>query len=190
MKIWMSSSTSRDNRYSLHIIGGIFGIVLVMMVLVVAGTLLIPWLGLPREISSLILCLAVTGLITWLAFRLGKKSVQDTLVFLLTDQQDLFVLDSRQLTPYHRNFIGFIQDTMKTQKLLDQINQYGLKEFLPSSAELIGEVLQIQEKQHNYQIICRVAKSNLREYTKKIRIAGEWDDLPALLSELEKRKVS
>src|SRR5699024_1508606 len=85
-QVWMSRKTQRKSRYGLHMLGGIFGIAALALVVTGGGTVLGLSMGWPVELFSPVLCAGVTVLMLVLSVGLGRRSVEDTTVFFLTEE--------------------------------------------------------------------------------------------------------
>ena len=120
-KIWISSDSG---KHTLHILGGIPGIALLMTVLIIGGIFLSFFFDWPRKIFSVILCLAVTALGVFLALRLGQRTVRDVTVFFLTENGRLYAIDARRLSRYGHSITSYFAGTLQTQQLLRHFSKY------------------------------------------------------------------
>ena len=184
-KIWMTGSTSRKSRYAWRTMGGIFGIAALMLLLVAGGVLLMFQAGLPREAFSLILCLGVTVLGTWLGLRLGKRTAQDGTVFVLTAEGKLYGLQAADLAGSGRNVLAYAEGTLRTQALLRKLEE---KPFLPAAADEIRRVETIREHRTEYVVRCRVRRPGGHSALRTFFVAGEVEEADQLLQELERRQ--
>ena len=78
-----------------------------MTALLFAGSFLSLSLGLPQQSFSMILVLLATAFGIVLATRLGRRGMQDAMIFFLTENDCLWVMDARGLSYHGRGFWGF-----------------------------------------------------------------------------------
>ena len=71
------SGIKESNHYAARLAAGIAGIILLAAVLLGGGVFLMFHFEELKLVISVALCLGVTALIIWLAFRVGRKSMQD-----------------------------------------------------------------------------------------------------------------
>ncbi len=184
-KVWMSPDTQKRSSYVLRVWGGVFGIVLLMLLAVVGGMLLISALGLPREISSLLLVCAATALAALLALRVGWRSVQDAAVFILTEDDRLFAADLRAPLPCGKNLIDTARGISKTQRSLRGFAEHP---FLPGNAVELLTVQKIRENRGYYAVRCRVRGADRRTLEHTYYIVKGYEDEEMLLQQLERRR--
>lgn len=88
-KVWMSPETEKKSRYGYRAVGGVLGIVLLMTVLLLAGTMLSLSMGVSQKWFSSILIVVVTVLGIVLAAQMGRRGMQDAMIFFLTENDRL-----------------------------------------------------------------------------------------------------
>lgn len=151
--VWMSPDTQKRSSYLLRSVGGILGIVLLMLVLAVGGMAVVLKLGLSKEIFSLLLTCIATALIAVFALRLGWSLVRDATVFLLTEDNRLFVADLRSRSVIRRNILDIVRNGFETQR---NLRRFARAPFLPGNADELLEVEKIRENRGYYAVTCRV----------------------------------
>lgn len=185
-KVWMSKEAGKKSRYGYQTVGGILGIVLLMTALLFIGTFFSLSLGLPQQSSSMILVLLATALGGVLAVRLGRRGIQDAMIFFLTENGRLWIMDSRGLSNHGHGFWGFALGTMETQAFL---RMQGKQPFLPKGADEILKVLNIKENSSHYAIRCQSRYPNKRVARHTYFLIKGIPDEEMLLQELERRKT-
>lgn len=185
-KIWMSPETKKKSHFFLGTTGVILGIVLLSVLLILTGSILIEILGLSKKVFSLFLCIGVTILGVYLALKTGQRSLQNTMVFFLTEEDRLFVLDVRTLVYCGNNFISYQKASGKIQTYLRKLSQ---KPFLPRDAHEIVKVNFIKENRNSYVLNCQIKyqESFMEEQTFFLVKGYEEEEL--LLYQLERRKT-
>lgn len=184
-KIWMSPNTARNSRYGLRTLGGVLGIALLMTVLAVGGTLLGLVAGLPREVFSLLVVALVTALGVYLGVRLGRRSLGDAVVFYLTQDDRLYVLDARTLTGVSANLASQAAWAMDTQ---EQLRRLAGTATLPAQAREICRVTHIRERHGDWVVRCqcRVPGGGMAPHT--FFVVKGYEDEDLLLRQLERRQ--
>ena len=185
-KVWMSPETRKKSRYGYRTVGGILGIVLLMTVLLLTGTFLSLSLGLPQQSYSMILVLFVSTLGIVLAVRMGRRGMQDAMIFFLTENDRLWIMDARGLSNHGHGFWGFAIGTMETQAFL---RMQGQQPFLPKDADEILKVLNIKENSSHYAVRCQSRHPNKRVTRHTYFLVKGIQDEEMLLRELERRKT-
>lgn len=185
MKIWMSPQTQRKNHYAASTLGGIVAIVLLAMLVSVGGVMLSFYFDWPREISAAVLLVVVTALIFWLALRLGRRSVQNALVFFLDDANRLFAVDARQLVYQSSSLLRQAEATVEVQQRLECIRGQGA---LPEGALEIRKVLQIKERRHDYTLVCLVRYPGGKSGRHTLFLVKGIPGQMQLLQQLERRQ--
>ncbi len=99
-KVWMSLDTEKKSHYGYRTVGGILGIVFLMTVLLFIGTFLSISLGLPQQSYSMVLVLMAAAFGIVMAVRMGQRGMQDAVIFFLTENDRLWIMDARGLS-YH-----------------------------------------------------------------------------------------
>lgn len=188
MKIWQPSLREK-RRYPWYMAGGVAGIAVLMVLLITGGVFLAFSLHLPMKEFSVVLCLLVTALAVWLAVRLGRKSVQNTLVFWLDDEDRLFALDVRQMVEIRRGFAGHISSALEIRKQLERLEHLPAGEFsaLPGVVEIL-HVESIRELSHHTVLVCYIADWNGRKYNRTLLLVKGYEDEYQLLQQLERRR--
>lgn len=185
-KVWMSPETEKKSHYGYRTVGGILGIVFLMTALLFAGNFLSLSLGLPQQSFSMILVLLATALGIILAVKLGRRGMQDTMIFFLTENDRLWVMDARGLSYHGRGFWGFALGAMETQAFL---RTQGRQPFLPNGAEEILRVLNIKENSSHYAVRCQLRHPGKRMIRHTYFLVKGIQDEEMLLQEFERRKT-
>ena len=181
-KVWMSSDTG---NYTLHVLGGSLGIVMLTMLLVIGGTILSFRMNWPQAVSSLLLCLGVTVLAVVLSLHLRRKVVQDATIMLLTEHDRLYAMDTRRLSDHGHNLPGYVAGTLETQRFLNRLAQMP---YVPAGADEVLKVERIKENSSHYAISCRVRHPNRRVIRRTYFIIKGFSEEDSLLRALERRK--
>lgn len=187
-KVWMSPETEKKSHYGYRTVGGILGIVLLTTVLLVCGALLPLSLGMPQKWFkwfSTILGVSVTSLEIVLAARLGRRGMQDAVIFFLTENDRLWIMDARGMSYHGRGFLGFSLGAIETQEFL---RMQGEEPFLPEEADEILEVLNIKENHSHYALRCQSRYPNNRVVLHTYFLVKGIKDEEMLLKELERRR--
>lgn len=185
-KIWMSPETRKKSHYGYRTVGGILGIVLLMTALLLTGAFLSLSLGLPQQSSSMILVLLTSALGIVLAVRLGQRGMQDAMIFFLTENDRLWIMDARSISNYGYGFLGFEVGAMETQAFL---RMQGKKPYLPQGADEILKVWNIKENNSHYAIRCQSRHPNKRVTRHTYFLVKGLQDEEMLLREFERRKT-
>ena len=184
-QIWMSRDTQRKSRYGLRMLGGIFGIAALAVVLVGGGMILGFSMAWPVEVFSLVLCVGVTSLVFVLSVRLGWRSVEDTTVFFLTEEDRLFVINARCMADYGRSMVSNAAGFLKIQQFLRGLAQ---SSYLPEGVDEILRVERIKENRAHYALICQVRCPNQRVIHRTYFLIKGMEDQEFLLRQLERRE--
>ena len=182
MKVWISPQ--KGNHYGFAMIGGVLSIVFLALLLTGIGILAIFAFQLPKEISSLLLCLGITGMLVALALKLGQKSLGDTQVFVLDDQDRLYLADL-SLIPRGRNWYNFFSSAMEVERMRQRLAK---QNFLPPDAARIVQVERIKENDHDYAVGCWVRYPSGGMGRRTIVLVKGYPDEDLLLLELERRQ--
>lgn len=185
-KVWMSPETEKKSRYGYRAVGGVLGIVWLMTVLLLAGTMLSLYMGVPQKWFSSILIVVVTVLGIVLAAQMGRRGMQDAMIFFLTENDRLWIMDARGLSNHGNGFWGFAVGSMETQAFL---RKQGKQPFLPKGADEIVKVLNIKENRTHYAIRCQARHPNKRVTRHTYFLVKGIQDEEILLKELERRKT-
>lgn len=176
-KVWMSPETEKKSRYGYRAVGGVLGIVLLMTVLLLAGTMLSLSMGVPQKWFSSILIVVVTVIGIVLAAQMGRRGMQDAMIFFLTENDRLWIMDARGLSNHGNGFWGFAVGSMETQA------------FLPKGADEIVKVWKIKENRTHYAIRCQARHPNKRVTRRTYFLVKGIQHEEILLKELERRKT-
>lgn len=181
-KIWISSDSG---KHTLHILGGIPGIALLMTVLIIGGMFLSFFFDLPRKIFSVILCVAVTALGVFLALRLGQRTVRDVTVFFLTENDRLYAIDARRLSRYGHNITSYVTGTLQTQQLLRHFSKIS---HIPAGADEILKVEHIRENSTHYVFRCQTGGPDCSPVRRTYFLVKGYPDEESLLQHMERRQ--
>ncbi len=184
-KVWMSPDTEKKSRYAWRTLGGTLGIAALMLLLITGGVWLSFLHNWSRKIFSLLLCGGATALTVWLALRLGWRSVKDATCFFLTEDDHLYVIDTRFLFYRGSGILSHGADTLETQKFLRRLAQ---KPFVPNQASEILKVDGIRENSTYYAIRCQVRHPNRQVAAHTYFLVKGYEDEDLLLWELERRE--
>lgn len=185
-KVWMSLDTEKKSHYGYRTVGGILGIVFLMTVLLFIGTFLSISLGLPQQSYSMVLVLMAAAFGIVMAVRMGQRGMQDAVIFFLTENDRLWIMDARGLSYHGRGFWGFALGAMETQKFL---RMQGKSPYLPAGASEILKVWNIKENRSHYAIRCQSRYRNHRAIKHTYFLVKGIKDEEMLLKELERRKT-
>ena len=179
-KIWISKGPGEKNRYALSTLGGILGILVLLMVLIIGGTFLTLYLSLPKEAALGTLCIGVV-----LALGAGRRSLRESLVFFLTQDDRLYMLDSRTLVSYRRGVTGLASMALDTQKVLDRL---AASPTLPPQALEILTVKKIRECPDFSRITCLIRRPTGETGRWEFCLPSGYPDEDLLRFQLERRQ--
>ena len=188
MQIWTASGREKKNHYAALSIFGILGIVVLAMGLGVAFSLLaliFEW----TKWTGLLICVGETALAVWAAFRLGRRSRKDSLLFCLDDNGRLFAVDVSQLVPVHRGLLGYGQMAREIQKEIERLKrQMTEQREAPARGEQILSVERLKEKESGCRLVCQVRNLEGREYRRRWFVARGYENEAELLWQLQRRR--
>lgn len=184
-QMWMSHDTGGQSRHGLRTLGGILEIVVLMLALICGGTVLGVSMGWPMKPFSLLLCAGATALTAVLAAGLGRRSVGDTTVFFLTEEDRLFVVDARDWIDHGGTIVSYGRGVMETQQLLRSLAR---SSSLPSGADEILKVLVLRENASHYALTCQVLLRQRWESRRTYFLVKGMEDQEMLLRQLERRE--
>ena len=182
--IWLSPDSAGKSRFALGGIGGVLGISALALLLAGGGTVLMLRRGLSVQAMGLGLCVLVTALVLFLAFRLGRR-VQDATVFFLTEEDRLFILDARELVDYGRNTVDNVLGAFKTQQLLRELAQ---RRELPGRAREIVKVEKLKDRGSSLSAVCLVRDINGRPFRLSCFLVRGMENEEELIRQLERRR--
>lgn len=189
MRIWMAESLMEKNYYARRQIWG----VLLISVLGIGATFLLIWLAFqlrwPIAPVSAAACLIVTILLLWAASRLGAKGQKETQIFYQDRQGRLFVVDIRQIVPYRRGFLGYVEMAWQTEKLLE-----GWKTAIEEGCRNRGiEILAVEKMKlfsRGYRLVCQVGYENGARGRRSFLLQEGYQEEESLLAALEQKMTS
>lgn len=198
MRIWTSSDTAGKKHYALCMAGGILGTVLLALLLICAGIYIGFHEKWQMEKVSLVLCLGVTALCVGLAYRLGRQSLQNRLIFCLDGEDRLFVVEAGKYIRAGSGLLGFLSLARGTQKEIVELTAPGglLEREMGRAGSLTGQepqivsVERIQERERSFRMICHLRYPNRQEEKRTYSVGKDYEDAEGLLWELEKRRRS
>lgn len=189
MKVWMSPGTKKSKHYAARLVAGIVGIILLAAVLLGGGVFLMFHFEELKLVISVALCLGVTALIIWLAFRVGRKSMQDVTFFVQDEQGRMFVIDARDYVREKRGIPGLIHMAADTQKQIEKIKDYVNKMYdLAMVAPQILFVESIKENGDAYVLLCRVRFPGNVEARRTYFLVKGYEQEQELLWALERQR--
>lgn len=183
-KLWMAGTDVRKNLYAWRTMGRVVGIVVLMTALIAAGILLGSLWNWPMQWVSVILWAGVTALGVWLSLRTGQRCLRDATVFLLTENDRLFVLNAADLNQ-GRNVLGYAAGTMKTQAFL---NRLATDPYVPAGAKEILQVERIRERKDSYVLHCRMRTKGSPVFRWTCLLVKGLAEEDQLLFQLERRR--
>ncbi len=181
MKIWMSPQTEKRNPSWVRFAAAVAGLVLLALLLVMGGLELVRRLHLPLQTSLLALCLLITVLLVFLAYRLGRRNARNLTAFFLDEQDRLFAVDLRWLLPRGR---GTYHDWKQLQQWADRIRA---GQVLPAEAVEILRVESLRENPGDYALVCQVRRHG-RIGKRTLMLMKGYEDEDWLVRELERRR--
>lgn len=189
MKVWMSPGIKESNHYAARLAAGIVGIILLAAVLLGGGVFLMFHFEELKLVISVALCLGVTALIIWLAFRVGRKSMQDVTFFVQDEQGRMFVIDARDYVREKRGILGLIHMAADTQKQIEKIKDYVNKMYdLSMVAPQILYVENLKENEDAYVLLCRVRFPGNVEGRRTYFLVKGYEQEQELLWALERQR--
>ena len=183
--IWMSPDSAGKSRFALGGIGGVLGISALALLLAGGGTVLMLRRGLSVQAMGLGLCVLVTALVLFLAFRLGRRRVQDATVFFLTEEDRLFALDAREMTDYGGNTVDNLLGDFRTQRLLRELAR---RPELPGRAREIVKVENLKDRGGSLSAVCLVRDINGRPFRLSCFLVRGMENEEELIRQLERRR--
>ena len=183
--IWMSPDSAGKSRFALGSIGGVLGISALALLLAGGGTVLMLRRGLSVQAMGLGLCVLVTALVLFLAFRLGRRRVQDATVFFLTEEDRLFALDAREMTDYGGNTVDNLLGDFRTQRLLRELAR---RPELPGRAREIVVVEKLKDRGGSLAAVCLVQNMSGRRFRRTYFLVRGLDREEELIRQLERRR--
>lgn len=184
-KIWMSRESKEKSHFRGSMMGRILGIAVLMLLFICGGMAMIFCLNLPREIASLILCLGTTAAGVYLALRAGRRSVRDVMVFFLTEDDRLFVMDARSLGSRGGTAIGYFEDMGEIRKFLRRLAE---KPYLPAGAGEILKVERIRENGSYCTVICQMRLPGRQVTRHTFFLVHGYEEEDLLVWQLQRRK--
>ena len=183
---WIATGSKAPGRYALHSLGSVVGIVALTVTLAAAGSLLSVRFPQLPSLLPLVFCLGASALGIALAVRAGHKNLRNATVFFLTEENRLFLLDTRWLVRYKQGFLGFAEAALAIDRLLQQM---AATERLPAQAEEILRIEQLRETDDAYLLRCQIrsARGRVKRCTRFL-VKG-YENETALLRQLERRKA-
>ena len=183
--IWLSPDSAGKSRFALGGIGGVLGISALALLLAGGGTVLMLRRGLSVQAMGLGLCVLVTALVLFLAFRLGRRRVQDATVFFLTEEDRLFALDAREMTDYGGNTVDNLLGDFRTQRLLRELAR---RPELPGRAREIVRVENLKDRGSSLAALCLVQDMQGRRFRHSYFLVRGLENEEELIRQLERRK--
>lgn len=190
MKLWMSPLPKKKPFFPLSLTGKIIFIVLLSMLLILGGVFLLPLLPWPRQITSVVLCLAVTALDVILALRLGRTIQKDALIFILGEDNLLYVVQPAQLVYQRYGTLPFSRWVQAVQRQRELICQQVQEGKLPLHWQQILQVEGITERAKDYSLVCQVVYPDQTISPQTFLLPKEMEELRELLVLLEQMRSS
>lgn len=182
-KIWMCGSGGARNRYALGTLGSILGIVMLMVCLIFGATaagLALHW---PMQWVSVLTCAGVTALGVWLGLAVGRRSLGQATVFLLTGDDRLFFLNAADGNR-GRDPLDYAAGTLDTQALLRRL---AAAPYVPVGAKEILQVESIRETARTYALRCRMRVGSGPVFCRTCLLVKGLEEEDQLLHQLERR---
>lgn len=189
MKVWMSKATKQNNHYALGAVASVLGIVLLGVLLVVGVSLGAGRLGISGQWVHLIACVAVAALLVFLAASSGQRAQRDATIFWCNDQDQLFVVDARNLVRYGRGAVGFAQGSWRVQRTLEAIKEaLQNSRTIPGAMEIL-KVVSIREHTKDCTLVCYVRHPSGKVRKHTVKMVRGYEEEVQLRMELERRKT-
>ena len=115
-KVWMSLDTEKKSHYGYRTVGGILGIVFLDDSFTFYWNIFIYFSGIATAklfLWFLVVMAAAFGIV--LAAQMGRRGMQDAMIFFLTENDRLWIMDARGLSYHGRGFWGFALGAMETR---------------------------------------------------------------------------
>ena len=190
MKVWMSHRTQQKNHIAVQMLSGLFGILALAFLLILGTAGLILLTDEYREAAAFILCLFITSVVIFLAFRLGRSQHRDATIFCRDDEDRLYVLDVRQWSRYRRGLTGSIQTFVEIEKNLEAIkNEVEKANIVPPGAVEILKVESIKEHPGSYSLVCWIRNSQEKTGKWTYHLVRGYEDEEELRYLLERKRT-
>lgn len=184
-QVWMSPDTRDRRPYGLRLLGGMLGIAGLIVLIILGGTAIFFYLGLPQKMGALALVLGATALGTVLALGLGRRAVQDATMFFLTGDDRLFAMDARALSDHGHDVLGYAKGAMETQKFLQCLAE---QPYIPAGADEILLAKEVRTYRRCHVLRCLVRHPNRQVVPKTYILPKGYAQEKALLCQLEGRR--
>lgn len=184
-QVWMSPDTRDRRPYGLRLLGGMLGIAGLIVLIILGGTAISFYLGLPQKMGALALVLGATALGTVLALGLGRRAVQDATMFFLTGDDRLFAMDARALSDHGHDVLGYAKGAMETQKFLQCLAD---QPYIPAGADEILLAKEVRTYRRCHVLRCLVRHPNRQVVPKTYILPKGYAQEKALLCQLEGRR--
>lgn len=190
MKIWMPPQIKEKNHYSIEIIGGIAGIVLLALLLVIGSSFLMIYSSESKEIVALLLCLFITIFIIWLAIKLGRRSKRNTTLFCM-EQEHLYIIDVSKYISYHKGLFGHAEMVSETAKRLEEVKkELERDKQLPAEAAEIIQVDNLREHPNYYSLVCKIKNKEDQIYRWTYLMMKGYENEEELRMILERKRFA
>ena len=181
-QVWMSPDTRDRRPYGLRLLGGMLGIAGLLVLIILGGTAISFYLGLPQKMGALALVLGATALGTVLALGLGRRAVQDATMFFLTGDDRLFAMDARALSDHGHDVLGYAKGAMETQKFLQCLAE---QPYIPAGADEILLAKEVRTYRRCHVLRCLVRHPNRQVVPKTYILPKGYAQEKALLCQLD-----
>ncbi|WP_367925559.1 hypothetical protein [uncultured Ruthenibacterium sp.] len=182
MKIWMSPQTEKHNPSLWRLGAQVIAIVVLAFFLIIAGMKLVYRWNLPQPTSLLVLCLFITALVIFLAYRLGRHNARNLAAFFLDEENRLFAMDFRWVLSCNHRIT--YHDWKRLQQWTERIR---IQKIVPDGAAEILRVENIRENPSDYAVVCQVRRYG-RIGRLTLMLMKGYEDEDWLLRELERRR--
>ena len=194
MRIWMSINTGQsDNKYAVRMVLGIFWCIILAMLTAVGGVMVSIKMQEHKEVVSLLILLLGTLLIVWCAWKIGRMSIRDTLVFCKDENDAMFVVNLRDKIQYRKGVTGYAVMVAETERLQTKLKNEGTLEqelkdgTIGRMADEILSVRNMKERRNGHSVVCDVRFPNGRTGKATYLVCRGYECEDELLYHLERR---
>lgn len=184
-QVWMSPDTRDRRPYGLRLLGGMLGIAGLIVLIILGGTAISFYLGLPQKMGALALVLGATALGTVLALGLGRRAVQDATMFFLTGDDRAFRHGCPGPVGSWPRCAGLCQGRHGNAKFLQCLAE---QPYIPAGADEILLAKEVRTYRRCHVLRCLVRHPNRQVVPKTYILPKGYAQEKALLCQLEGRR--